>query len=56
MYDIFLFMNDYIVPLDYEHQILNEFDKAYMNNNNLNVSQMKQIKSLYLIMTRDINI
>ena len=51
--DIMLFMDKYIIPLDYEHQTLNDFDRLYMNENNLSEGEMKQFKSLSIILRRD---
>lgn len=50
---ILLFLHDLIIPLNYENQQLDEFDKDYMLKNNLNEEQMKQFKSLSMILKRD---
>lgn len=44
--DIFLFLNNYYIPIDYEHQVLDEIDLQYMKTHNIDVGTMKKMKAL----------
>lgn len=53
--DLLLFLYNQIIPMNYDNQILDEFDKDYMKENNLTESQMKQFKSLSILLRRHLS-
>jgi hypothetical protein len=48
-------INDYVIPVDYDHIVLNQVDIDFMNRNDLSVEGIKKIKSLaeYLRLPKD---
>ena len=52
--DIFFFyITKAIIPIDAELQTINEFDKIYMGQNNIDESTMKQIKMASLLLKKE---
>ena len=54
--DIFFFIHSYYIPLNYSNQILDDFDKEFMNQYGLSEDQTKQFKSLALLYRRKMKI
>ena len=54
--DIFFFIHSYYIPLNYSNQILDDFDKEFMNQYGLSEDQAKQFKSLALLYRRKLQI
>lgn len=54
--DIFFFIHSYYIPLNYSNQILDDFDKEFMNQYGLSEDQAKQFKSLALLYRRKMKI
>lgn len=50
--DLLLFANEYIVPINMEHQILNKNDKNFMIANNLTEEEVKKMKALAIYLRR----
>lgn len=48
--NIFLFLNNYYIPVKWNSQVLNSYDRAYMTEYGIDEDQMKQIKSLSIMM------
>lgn len=48
--NIFLFLNNYYIPVKWDSQVLNSYDRAYMTEYGIDEDQMKQIKSLSIMM------
>lgn len=44
--DIFLFINDLLIPIDSRYQVLDSTDKLFMSENNLSEEEMKKYKSV----------
>lgn len=44
--DIFMFINDLLIPIDSRYQVLDSTDLMFMNDNNLSEEEMKKYKSL----------
>lgn len=51
--DIFLNVQNYIIPIHANYQVLDAFDIAYMKANNIKEDHMKQIKMISMEMRRD---
>jgi hypothetical protein len=50
--DFLLFAKDYIVPISFEHQVLDKSDINFMIENNLTEEQVKKIKALSLFIKK----
>jgi hypothetical protein len=50
--DFLLFAKDYIVPISFEHQVLDKSDINFMIENNLTDEQVKKIKALSLFIKK----
>ena len=50
--DIFFYITKALIPIDAELQTINEFDKIYMGQNNIDESTMKQIKMASLLLKK----
>lgn len=48
--DVFLFLNEYAIPIDYRFQELTDFDKIFMTQYNIDEALLKQIKSVALFL------
>lgn len=48
--DIFLFLDDYALPLDYEHQQLTAYDKMFMDQYRLTEKETKKLKALSMFL------
>lgn len=51
--DILLFADNHIIPISYEHQVINSVDNEFMYENNLTEDEMKKIKALAIFFRRD---
>jgi hypothetical protein len=51
--DFLLFIRDYLVPVSFEHQLLDKSDVNFMKENNITEDQMKKIKALSLFVKRE---
>lgn len=50
--DIFFFINNYIIPVDYKYQTLNETDRRFMVENEIEEDTMKQMKMILFLIRR----
>jgi len=44
--NILMYIKKMIVPIDYKYQSIDEYDRAFMKQNNISEDMMKKIKSL----------
>lgn len=50
--EIFLFINDYLVPIDYRYQVLDSTDFSFMKENGLTEDEMKKYKAMAFFLRR----
>lgn len=54
--DIIVSADDIIIPIDSRYQVLDDADRSFMMENNMNEFEMKQFKALRTFIARNVNI